>query len=555
MALQGRGQRRHRLAPGALDFAQRQEQSLLQVDGQIGDAKGGVAEAADGLAQGLCIQGALARRGQGRGGFGPALAAVLGAQRQAQGLARAAAEMQPHGQAPGGAHVQVRPAVAGGIAGPPEVVAGADGIGAKAASEAQDHLALIDLFAHPPAVAFDGEDVASDLPLLRPSLVEHHAVAGLDRVVQPQADAVGQDLQHLAQVQAAVAGVAADHQRLVAWSFQKAGGEAVVFGVLPAREDLRQSAPGGRRHRQGVGGLAGLEPLPGVVQGLAVGAHGTVDVLRAFEAALDLEAPHSGPDQPRQQGQGHQVLGREQVVEVPLAVQHAVHQQAIGQAAGLGALAAVGGAAAPGLAGEALAAVADAERAMHEGLQFDVHPPGDGRDLVDGQLPAHHHPPHPQRPGEAGPLGVGDRHLGAGVQGQMGRGGTRQAGHPDVLHDEGVHPAPGGVSYAAFDLGQLLVEHQGVEGEIAAAAVGVDAVHGLGQPIRGEAGGAGTGVEAAVQAEVDGVGAGVQGGLELRRAAGGGEDLGTALSRHRRSVPATGDAPPRRRRPGCGSCR
>ena len=328
-----------------------------------------------------------------------------------------------------------------------------------------------------------------------------------------------------------------------------------MFGVLAAREDLRQIPPRGRRHRQGVERLAGLKPFPGAVQGLAVGAHGAVDVFRALETPLDLEAPHTGPDQPRQQRQGHQVLGREQVVEVSLAAQRAVHQQAIGQTAGLGALAAVGGAAAPGLAGEALAAVADAERAMHEGLQFDVHRPGDGRDLIDRQLPAHHHPAHAQRFGEAGPLGVGDGHLGAGVEGQMGCGRARQARHPDVLHDEGVHPAARGMPYLSLDLGQFFVEDQGVEGEIAAAAVGMEAVHGFGQLPGGEAGGAGTGVEAAVQAEIDGVGTGVQRGLELPRPAGGGEDLRAALRRHRWCVPATGCVPPRRRRPGCGNCR
>jgi hypothetical protein len=76
--------------------------------------------------------------------------------------------------------------------------------------------------------------------------------------------------------------------------------------------------------------------------------------------------------------------------------EHAVHDEAIGHAARLRALPTVGAAPAPGLAAEALPAVAHAQRAVAEGLHLCAGGAGHARDLSHRQLAAHDHARHAQ---------------------------------------------------------------------------------------------------------------------------------------------------------------
>ena len=77
----------------------------------------------------------------------------------------------------------------------------------------------------------------------------------------------------------------------------------------------------------------------------------------------------AGADQIGQDVEAGEVLRAEQVAAVAEVDFLAVGDEVVGEAAGLGALAAVGGAAAEGFAGQALAGIRDAEGAVDEDLQ------------------------------------------------------------------------------------------------------------------------------------------------------------------------------------------
>lgn len=79
-----------------------------------------------------------------------------------------------------------------------------------------------------------------------------------------------------------------------------------------------------------------------------------------------------------------------------------IDHQPIRQPAGLSTLAPVGGAPAPGLAAEALPAVADTQGAMTEGLYLRGAGGCQGADFTHAQLAPHHHPCYAQLWGRSG---------------------------------------------------------------------------------------------------------------------------------------------------------
>ena len=105
------------------------------------------------------------------------------------------------------------------------------------------------------------------------------------------------------------------------------------------------------------------------VKGLAVDACDAGDVFGGFQAALDLERGDAGADEVGEDVETGEVLRTEEVAAVAEIDLLAVGDKVVGKPAGLGAFAAVGGAAAERLAGEALAGVGDAEGAVDEDLQ------------------------------------------------------------------------------------------------------------------------------------------------------------------------------------------
>ena len=289
------------------------------------------------------------------------------------------------------------------------------------------------------------------------------------------------------------------------------------------------------------GGGAGREGGGDPVDGLAVDAGEVGDVLGALEPALDLERGDAEAHQVGQDVEAGEVLRAEEVAAAAEVDLPAVGDEVVGHAAGLGAFAAVGGAAAERLGGEALAGVGDAERAVDEDLELDGGG-GDRRavgrgllgelglefaDLGEGVLAGEDDEAGAEIAGEADAGGAGDRHLRRDVDRQVRREGANQSAEADILHDHGVDPGGDEGADVVGGFGDLVGEDEDVEGDVAAHAAPVEEAHELRKVGGGEVVRAHPGVEA-LKAEVDGVGAVLDGGAHAVPVARGGEDLGPA---------------------------
>ena len=203
----------------------------------------------------------------------------------------------------------------------------------------------------------------------------------------------------------------------------------------------------------------------------------------------------------------------------------AVADDLVGHPAGLGALAPVGRAAAERLAGEALARVGDAEGAVDEDLDGQARLPADPGDLVERKLAGQDHARAAQLAGQPDPFLAGDRHLGRGVDLQVGRDRADQPGEAEVLDDHRVDARLGHAPDGRLEVGQLAGEDQRVERDVAPDAPAVEQGHHLGQVGAVEVGGPGPGV-VPLEAEIDGVGAVLDGRDQAVRSPAGASSSG-----------------------------
>ena len=206
------------------------------------------------------------------------------------------------------------------------------------------------------------------------------------------------------------------------------------------------------------------------------------DVLGRLEPALDLQAGDAQLDQLGDQVVRREVLRAEEVLRLAEVDVLAVADDLIGHPAGLGALAAVGRPAAEGLAGQALARIGHAERAVDEDLDRHV---GLGRgpcaisssDSSRARITRE----QPSSAASRDPFLAGDRHLGRGVDLQVGSDGPDQPGQAQVLDDHRVDARHGQLADRRFDLGQLGREDQRIERDVASHPAAVEQRHDLGQ--------------------------------------------------------------------------
>ena len=91
------------------------------------------------------------------------------------------------------------------------------------------------------------------------------------------------------------------------------------------------------------------------------------------------------------------------------------------------------------------------------------------------------------------------------MQLQLGADGAGQQGDGRVLDDEGVHARLGHAAQDALHQGQLGLEDERVECHVGAGPGAVHEHHRLGQALEREVVGTGSGVEALVQPEIDGI--------------------------------------------------
>ena len=194
------------------------------------------------------------------------------------------------------------------------------------------------------------------------------------------------------------------------------------------------------------------------VQGQGIVPHHVLHVGGVLEPPFDLEGRDPGIGEFLQPGL--QIIvpqGQDRFV----AEQHAavsVHE-VIQRAARLDALAAVGAPAVEVLRQAALAAVARAERPVHEELHLAAHGGADLPDLFQRELPLQDDAFAAQRLEQPGPLHVADGALGGGVQGDGDVGPGGDPGFPD---DERVRARLLGEEHLRVGLLLLPVPPQGI---------------------------------------------------------------------------------------------
>jgi len=244
------------------------------------------------------------------------------------------------------------------------------------------------------------------------------------------------------------------------------------------------------------------------------------DVLRALHAALELEAAHAHVDQ-----LGH--VGREVVVAQAERV-----SAVVGQAAGLGAQAAVAAALADDRAHRALARVAHTQRPVGEDLDLDGAARADLADLAAAELAGKHgaRDAEPRRLDHAGERVYG--HLRAGVERHVRHGAAQRVQHAPVLHQDRVHARRACAARDGGKGGQLAVVDDGVERQVDLDAVAVAVRRRVRQTVQREVVRVAAGVEI-VHAEVDGVRAVLHGGDERLLRPGGGKQLGHVVTSFR----------------------
>ena len=236
--------------------------------------------------------------------------------------------------------------------------------------------------------------------------------------------------------------------------------ETVPAGALAVYVELGVAAV---ERGGGIGGEAALEcavrrldvagiALAKLVYPGAVVAGKILYIIVALEPPFDFERADAGPCQLFDPVVQTIVLGRE---DAPVAgdglsvtVYHVVET-----AAGLDACAPVGAAPRQILRQIAIAAVAYADGPVYKELQFAVDAAADLADLVQRELALQNEPFESQIFQHARLFGGTDGALCRGVQLQRRE---IQAGYPQILHDEGVHPGLVHLPYHPFYLRQFV---------------------------------------------------------------------------------------------------
>ena len=250
------------------------------------------------------------------------------------------------------------------------------------------------------------------------------------------------------------------------------------------------------------------------------------DVFRTFQAPLNLERSDAEANEIRQNIEGGEILRTEQVAAMAEVNLLAVGEQFVGHAAGLRAFSAVGGAAAERFAGQTLAGIGHAERAVDK--NFEGHGGRlrrlDRRDLFERVLPGEHDQTGSEFLGEGDAGRTRDRHLRRAVDGKIGREGADEPADAHVLNDGRIGTGGNDAAQIDLGLGEFVREGQRVERHVPAHAAAMEIRHELREVGDREVLGPHAGVEA-LQTEVNGVRTVLDRGLHAFPIAGRRQDL------------------------------
>ncbi len=515
-------------AAGSIEGRGRQEGGAVERERDLAELEGRVAQAIEARAQGGLVERGAVGAGEGGVHLDLGRGAALGHGGEAGALAEAAFQAHVDRDAVGGALQVLQDRSLGrGVARAEHAAAGDLGGQAAVGAEPDLDLAAGGGAGRLAAVEREVPDAAADLALAGEPALDEQALAARERPRRAHDDelaaAPAHDAQRLAHLEAPVIAAPAVDEPPVIHAAQEARARA-------AREHLQCGLARGLERRGG-----GRRRDRRVDRG-AVEADRRAHVLGALEPALDLHRGHAERDQIGDRGGRLEVLRGQEVGRVAEVAERAVDHEAVREAARLGAGAAVRAAAADRLAREALARVGDAERAVHEDLQLHGGRAADRGDLVDRELAGEDHARRAELLRELDGRGVGARHLRGRVDRQPGGERAGEAGEAEVLHDDRVGGGLGAGVDRGLDERQLVVEDQGVQGDVAAHPVVVQRAQRGAERGGVEVPRAGAGVQA-LQAEVDGVGARADGRGEGGLVAGGREDLGAVGARHAGVLP------------------
>jgi len=154
-------------------------------------------------------------------------------------------------------------------------------------------------------------------------------------------------------------------------------------------------------------------------------------------------------------------------------------------------------------------------------------------DVLERQLAGEDHAREPQLLERRHLLGACGRRLGRGVELDVGRDGPREARDPEILQDEGVGSRRDHPFEKLRRLVELVRENERVEGQVAPHAAQAQEREQLGQGLEREILRADPGVELG-EAEIDRVGAVLDGGPHAFHVAGGGQHFGPGARPHGR---------------------
>ena len=240
------------------------------------------------------------------------------------------------------------------------------------------------------------------------------------------------------------------------------------------------------------------------INALAVAGGDGRHVLRALEAALQLDGAGAGLDKVGQVVAHAHVAGAEPGGGFALI--------SIGQTAGLGAAATVAGASADHGGEQALAADRHALGAMAKDLHLDTHV-GRLADFAQGALAGQHDATQPVLLAEFRAGRVVQRHLGGRMHRQIREAGAAEVHHAQILHEDGVHldlvEQPQHILYA----GEFPILDEGIDRHMHADVVQMGEMHGLAELGFIKIASAGAGREGRV-AQIDRVSASCSGPVE-----------------------------------------
>ena len=183
-----------------------------------------------------------------------------------------------------------------------------------------------------PARLKDLEHAAAAGLVARRPAVEGHAVAAFDAAGEIDQNAALSHGHHRAQPHAPLRARGRRHEHLVVAALEPAGGKP------PRERQLHFLDVAGRKRHRPAG--------DGAVDRRAVVPRDVGHIFGGLEPPFDLERRHARRDQFGRQRVGREVLRREQILLIAEVDVLAVADEVVGQPAGLGALAAVGAAAA-----------------------------------------------------------------------------------------------------------------------------------------------------------------------------------------------------------------